>query len=317
VPATLQSAVSRLIDAYKLPSGAGVVLGAVACPRGKGVGASFADSDMSLLGRALLLGVVAENPPMAVSEEDELPNGGEHIATSENAVLYGHPIGDGNSYSVRNGALVQVTDIRYSPGDELLPKIAPPVELPKPLFGGFDAEAADATYAALNADNADARRLLRALDWCRLVLSNSEAVGVDVRVGAARSAFEALTGAGDETKHLVRAFGRLRRDEHTAEQSYDSVFWVKGGGSARLTADEWWMTRLCDLRNHIVHGDEISESLCDHDGHHQMRQVHDRLISCLKIVIARQADTPWILEPRVDRVFRRAHEAAERYLANS
>jgi hypothetical protein len=49
--------------------------------------------------------------------------------------------------------------MRYAPGDEPLPPISPPVELPKPLFGDFDDENAGVAHAALSAGDAATRRL--------------------------------------------------------------------------------------------------------------------------------------------------------------
>lgn len=49
-------------------------MGVVAVPEGGPVGTPFDRSAMRRLGYALLAGVVAGNPPMAVSEEDQEPN---------------------------------------------------------------------------------------------------------------------------------------------------------------------------------------------------------------------------------------------------
>jgi hypothetical protein len=263
------------------------VLGAVAFPDGGHVGAPFAQSAMGTLGHALLAGVVAGNSPMAVSEEDEEPNAGWAIATTENALLYGHPVGQGDTYAIETGVLVRTTAIRHAPGKEALPKVEPPVELPRPLFCSFDEELAHATHAAMRGLAGAARRLRRALDWYRLALSNAEAVALDVRVGAARSALEALTGAGEETKRLVRAYGRLVRDDDTREATYNDVFWAKG--SVQLTPDEWWITRLCALRNAIVHGDEVPDELWQHEAQHQLNHIHDRLIAALRVYVAAAA----------------------------
>lgn len=313
VPPALSGPVSRLIEAYSLPTGAGCVLGAVAYPHGSNVGAPFERSDMKLLGHALLAGVLANNPEMARSkEEEEWSNAGHAVATTENALLYGHPLGGGESYVTQTGVLVRATHFRFAPADKPLPKITPPSEVPTPLFRHFDDELSDATYAALNTDEASSRRLSRALDWYRIALSNADAVTLDVRVGAARSALEALTGANEQTKRLVRAYGVLTRDEGTTERAYDTVFWARG--PVQLTPDEWWLTRLCELRNRIVHGDEIPDALWEHQEFHQLNHIHDRLISCLKLVVAAQADNQLLRLSGVDRMFRRAHEEAEQYL---
>jgi hypothetical protein len=96
------------------------------------------------------------------------------------------------------------------------------------LFAQFDGELAGATYEALGATDAASRRLHRALDWYRIALSNAQAVTLDVHVGAARSAFELLTDAGDETKRLVRAYDDLTREDGTTSETYQDVFWAKG-----------------------------------------------------------------------------------------
>ena len=138
-------AASRLVEAYAQPRGGGAVLGAVAVLNGE----KPDDAAAVLLARSLLVGVVAENPLMAVSEEDQ-PNAGWQIATAENAEVFEHVLGDGHGYSVGNGKLARVTDIRYAPGDEALPSVAPPIELPRPMLRVSDHELADATYRVLS-----------------------------------------------------------------------------------------------------------------------------------------------------------------------
>jgi hypothetical protein len=79
------------------------------------------------------------------------------------------------------------------------------------------------------------------------------------RVDDACALLEVLPGTDDETKRLVRAYGRLMREDSTTTTIYAEVFWAKG--AVALTPDEWWLTRLCELRNAIVHGDEIADEL--------------------------------------------------------
>jgi hypothetical protein len=303
VPAELARPVGRLVEAYRVSSGGGPAMGVVALPEGSQVGASFERTAMRRLGLALLAGVVAGNPPMAVPEEDQEPNAGWAVATAENAILYGHPLTEGDSYAIETGVLARITAIRHAPNDDRLPSIAPPVELPRPLFFAFDEELAGAAHAVLCNGPAPARRLQRALDWYRIALSNAEAVSLDVRIGATRSALEILTATGDETKRLVRAYGRLVREDATTTATYDDVFWAKG--PVQLTPDEWWVTRLCALRNAIVHGDEVPDELWHHEGHHQLNHIHDRLISALRIAIAEQAGDPLLRLAKAERLFPR------------
>ena len=76
----------------------------------------------------------------------------------------------------------------------------------------------------------------------------------------------------------------------------------------QLTDDEWWMTRLCALRNAMVRDDEVPDNLLLHDGQHQLNHIHDRLIAALKRVASELADDPLLRLSRSDRVFRRRQD---------
>ena len=80
----------------------------------------------------------------------------------------------------------------------------------------------------------------------------------------------------------------LMREDDAVEETHEGAFWAKG--PVQLTADEWWMTRLCELRNKIVHGDPIPGALWRHNGHHQIDHVHDRLIRALRAFVANHAE---------------------------
>jgi hypothetical protein len=309
VPDDLRRPVRRLIEAYQID--ATVDLGAIAYPATAHVGAEFDHSAIRPLARALLAGSIADNPPMCVAEDDTPANAGHMTATAENAMVWGHPLQEGDSYAIESGTLAKTLDLRYAPGDEPLPKIAPPDALPKPMFGHFDAELADATHRLLSRGDALALRLTRALDWYAVALSNAEAVTPEVRVGAARSALEVLTGSGSESKKLVRAYGKWVRNDDTSEDTYADVFWAEG--PVQLTPDEWWLTRFSELRNAIVHGDQIDDEMWRHDEHHQINHIHDRLIHAIKLVVAGGADDELLRLRLGDRVFPRlADEFADR-----
>ena len=313
VPDALRPAVARLVEAYKIEDGAG--LGVVIYPRDGAVGDEIDRASLRPLRRALLAGTVAGNPRMAVAEDEQDGNAGWGTVAAENALIWGHPNLDPRSYAIETGMLVRVTSLRHAEDDEPLPNVAPPVELPKPMMAKFDAEIADATARLLAAGDAAARRLLLALDWYAVALSNSEAVTVEVRIGAARSALEVLTDAGDESKKVVRAYGELMREEETEVATYtsDDVFWARG--DVQLTADAWWLTRLSQLRNTIVHGDELDEDLWHHDGHHHLNQIHDRLIAGLRVVVADGIGDAALRAPPGERVWIRAAEEARQHLA--
>lgn len=312
VPSDLRDHVLRLVDAYRLPKGD--ALGAVIHPAAEGVGAPFDRATMATVGNALLAGTIADNPALALGDEDRA-NAGHSIATSENALLYGHPLKDPGWYAIQRGMLYRELSGRFADEpDGPLPKVEAPVELPKPFLGSFDAEVANAAHAALDASDVSARRLQRALDWYVVAFSNAEAVTLDVRVGAARSALEVLAGSGDKTRRLVRAVGRLLREGDAKKRTRESRFWK---GPVQLTDDEWWTTRLCELRNTIVHGDEVPDALWTHEGHHQLNLIHDNLIRCLKATVAAHAGDPLLKLTRSDRSIPRATERLmERVRAN-
>jgi hypothetical protein len=230
------------------------------------------------------------------------------MATAENAVVFGHPLGDGDgdSYVIETGTLARVVSMRHASPGEPLPKIPPPNELRVPMLGGsFDDELADATFGILERADHSGRRLGRTMDWYRIAFSNAEAITPDVRVEAARSAAEILTGSGDETRRLVRAFGRLMRDEDSEEVTYDDVFWANG--PVQLTDAEWWMTRLCQLRNAIIHSELVADDLWEHEDQHQINHVHDRLLEALRRFISEAAGDPLLRLDRFDRVMHRAY----------
>jgi hypothetical protein len=313
LPDDLRRPVKRLVEAYTLPHSDADRLGAVLYPAGGSIGSEFERGTLEPLRRALLAGAIAMNPFMTADEDD--PNAGHAVATAENAIVWGHPLGDGDSYVIDTGILARVRAYHSAEPSEPLPPIAPPVELPSNLFGSFDQEVADATYRVITSDGIASRRLRRALDWYLIAYSNAEAVTSDVRIGAARSAVEVLTGAGDQSKKIVRALGRLLGDETTPTETRTSPIWTKHGVEVpvQLTQVEWWMARLCELRNAIVHGHKVSDDLWTHAGHGHIYHVHDRLIECLLAALAEETqDELFRLRGRERASARRVREIVER-----
>ena len=142
-----------------------------------------------------------------------------------------------------------------------------------------------------------------------MVLCNAEAVTADVRVGGARSALEVLLDSGEETKRLVRAFGRMIEEPDattTRHEGRPEVFWSKG--PVDLTASEWWLTRLCDLRNLIMHGKDVPDPLWQHEGRHQLEHTHDNLSAALRAYVADSIGDPRLRLPMSRRGFARSWE---------
>lgn len=314
--ADLFEPVSRLVDAYKIPSGGGQVVGVVVHPDDGKIGSRFEHAAMEPLKRALLAGAIANNPFMAISDEEQDPNAGHGVATAENAQVWGHPVDGANSYAIEVGVLTRTLSFNSAPPDESLPPIAPPRELPSNLFASFDLEVAEATLALLAAGTPESRRLHRALDWYFIVFSNAEAVTNDVRVGAIRSAMEVLTRAGDGSRKIVRSVGRLLGPPGAPMQTYYSPIWKRRGEMVpvQLTDVEWWAARLCELRNVIVHADDVPDELWKHGDHHQLNHGHDKLIECLLAFLSAETGDGLLRVRGISRVFDRATEDLARRL---
>ena len=99
----------------------------------------------------------------------------------------------------------------------------------------------------------------------------------------------------------------MKTDE-TTQATYADVFWAKG--PVQLTTDEWWLTRLCELRNAIVHGDHVPAKLWHHDGGHQLNHVHDRLLDVLRVAVSGQVGDPLLRMPSSERSWARASSEA-------
>lgn len=289
-------AATCLVEAYKVPGTAR--LGAVAFPADAGIGGTFERSALRPLGHALLAGAVSGNPNL-LTEEDHHLNAGFGVATAENARLFGHPLNDnGDSYVTEKGTLVRTTAWHVGRSDKPLPAVPAPIELPKPVFVSFDEELAEATFAALNAEGKAANRLAVALDWYRIALSNTDAVTLEVRVGATRAALEVLL---DKSKsgELADAYCQLVSEPGAPKANYtkEQCGW---GGGVLLSDNGFWLARLTKLRNAIMHGDgnQIPDDLWEYGGHAQLNHIHDRLIDALRAYLAAESRDPLLrMEP--------------------
>jgi hypothetical protein len=121
VPDDLKHPVERLVDEYRPTDNRGRAMGVVAVPQA-GFGESFERAAMGMLGYALLAGVVTANQPLVRPEEDQDLNAGFAAATSENALLYGHPLVESHSYAIGTGMLVHTTAVRHASSNGPLQK---------------------------------------------------------------------------------------------------------------------------------------------------------------------------------------------------
>jgi hypothetical protein len=82
-----------------------------------------------------------------------------------------------------------------------------------------------------------------------------------------------------------------------------------------MTADELWMSRLCELRNAIVHGREVAAALWEHEGQHQLDHIHDKLIAALRTCVAELVGDPSLRLGMPDRAWARVGQQAAEMLA--
>jgi hypothetical protein len=68
--------------------------------------------------------------------------------------------------------------------------------------------------------------------------------------------------------------------------------------------------RLSMLRNAIMHGDEVSDDLWKHQGHHQLNLVHDKLVAALRAFAAEAAGDDLLALSPSDRDVARRQAAA-------
>ncbi|MGH2959934.1 MAG: hypothetical protein ACRDKE_10030, partial [Solirubrobacterales bacterium] len=181
--------VLRLVEAYAIDGLIGST-GVLAKPAKALIGDGYRRDEFGSVSKALFAGAVADNPLLSKAD-GESSNSGYSMQVSENALFFGQPFADGNSYAVESGAWVSTTSLRHADAEEPLPKMEPPRELPPSLFSTFDLEVAEATWGALN-DAEPTLQLGGFLDWMRVVFSNSTSISAGLRIGAARAAIEAL-----------------------------------------------------------------------------------------------------------------------------
>jgi hypothetical protein len=239
------------------------------------------------------------------------PYMGHSVATSDNAILFGHPIHDDGGAAIEYGIMSRVLDGGYHAGEDK-DVIEPPHELRLPLVAvEMDAEYADAIFTILGRNDADSRQLGRTIEWLDLVWRNTASVLADVRIVAARAGFEVLLGVGEDYKAGRKALARLL-DQGEAPKTLRTYTNRKGSDKAEELSDlEWWFTRLCFLRNAIVHGNPIADDEYHLDGDHHLMIAERRLREAIKRTVA-AAGFPDVLVDRITRKLRRAVAEAMR-----
>jgi hypothetical protein len=298
--------VRRLRTAYRLTNTSGMPFGALLVPREGRIGDEQPRELLRPLHRALVAALLDGNPSFL--DPDPSPNAGHHMVTSENAVVYGHPLHGGSSYAISTGAMVQSLNLNHVPPGRRLPRVQPPNELPTPIFAKLDKEYATALYNALARDDTTARRLDRAIEWLALAWNNSAAISEDARVLVFRAGFEVLLGGGADTKRNRELLSELL-DEPDADRSPRS--WPGLKSPVALTHLQWWFQSFATLRNKVAHGDAVEDTdRLFEDGKRHLWHADDVLRRAVKRTVVRAGADPLIELPAIDRYFKRAYGSA-------
>ena len=229
--------------------------GAFVIRRSQTVGAVHDRGSMQALRRAVVAALLDGNP----IEESPQPSG--HGAwTSDNAVLFGHPVTGSGSVTVEHGAMVRTLVSGYRPGSAGS-TIRPPTELHLPLLGqDLDPEYATVIYRLLVKGDDFAARLGRVIDWLDLAWRNTTSIDADLRIMALRSGFEVLLSRMDEEdpvtlahalSHLLDPPGAKKCVRHWKRRSGKPT-------SQALTDLEWWFVTFTFLRNAVAHGVSVT-----------------------------------------------------------
>lgn len=234
------------------------------------IGSDFVVADMQRLRRAVVVGVLADNPfrftDFAVDDDgtamDDAPGNEAWVThTADQAQTWGHPLHSDGYVAFSHGGMATVTVGGYNVLDDDSPTVPPPRDLHQGILRRpLDDEYATAVYDYLGTEDDAARRLGRAIDWLELAWQNADVISDDLRIAALHAGFEALFGRPADTDATRGLLSDLLDD--AAAPKTKRPAWMNRKGVARLdeiTDLEWWFVQFAQLRNATLHGDEISD----------------------------------------------------------
>jgi len=278
----LLEAVPQLLDAYRPLSSNSATFGVIIRPSAGKVGDSFDRTAPAFLRYALLAAALDTNPSRLAPEEDRTGNEGHESLTSDNVLIYGHPLNDGGWVADQYGAMVTILVGGMRLGEPGA-RFEQPGELVIPaLSTRFDGIYATAVYEEIVKGTPVGRRMARALDWLGMAWRNTSALDISTRIVALRAGFEVLLGVGDTTKVIRDALGQLMNPPDAPRTKHTWTDHGKLKGPFELTSIEWWFQCFSILRNSIMHGDEIAATTWQHGEHHHVWIAEDNLRKAIK-----------------------------------
>ena len=224
-------------------------MGAFAISTAGRLGDTFPEERVVALHRAVAAAALDRNGTMAVPPEQQRPDEELRAVTSENLVLRGHHLKDGQ-ITERLGYVVSKT---CSTNVHLSDRSVPPRALHLPLFApALDVEYAGDLYRLLTDGSAAAERMRRAIEWLLIAWSNSMEIPTELRIIALRTGFETLLGE-DEYLAAATALSALLEPPEVPKVRRE---WQSAAGKLRhqdLSDLAWWFVKFSWLRNDIVH----------------------------------------------------------------
>jgi hypothetical protein len=264
------------------------VAGAFAAPPGGRIGDDPPVDQLATLRRTIVAGLLEGNPiPPALADNEATadPNGGWKSATSDNAAIWVHPIDEHGYTAVGYGVMVTMLSGGHNVLREDSVSISRPAELPMPfLYGSLDSEYSDAVFAVLGAADEQSRRLGRAIDWLDLAWRNTPSVTLEVRVVLLRTGFEVLFG-NDNTYVVRDELGVLLDDEQVTRRERTWRTLAGNLQTAELSDLCWWFMQFAFLRNAIMHGDQVTASMFEHEGRPHLWLAESRLREAIKSLV--------------------------------
>lgn len=197
----------QLLELYRTPDADRTAVGCIAKLRTDPVGTPTDPALHRPLHRTIVAALLDGNPD-GPSEKRE----GWAVATSDNALMYGHKLGPDGYIAVRYGAMVQALVRGLQVGTDYS-QIRPPSELHVP----FMHPPIDDVYAAslleeLSKGIDEARRLGGAIDWLDIAWRNTASIDEDTRIIALRAVVgnKVKFVAGNPLLFAMRDRGRPR-----------------------------------------------------------------------------------------------------------
>jgi hypothetical protein len=297
---------------YRMP-GHARGFGAFIRRNGTRVGEEIDSTGLRTLYHAIVVSLLDQNPSRAVAGMVEDYNTGHRMATTENALLFGHRFDQELYTGFETGTMVVMRSAGPKIG-ETEDVIQPPADMHLPTFRPqFDHVFAQALFEVLSALDEIDHDLPGAIRWLELAWTNSASIDTAGRILALRAGFDVLFG-GANTREIRGKLSELL-DEEGAARTHREWDDHTQHREAVLTELEWWFQSFALLRNKIAHGGEIPEAAFlfdDGTPHHWHGEW--QLRRAIKQVVA-NADHPDVLLDAYDRIFEVARPLLEEAIA--